>query len=181
MAALFRTHAERVVEKLGLLRREDVDKLIYDESNLSNIVALAKAALAEVNLIKGPELNTDLVPGTQLPGQVERRREELADTVQDDLSVTASEDSQMVSVAFTSLDPVFAAEIVNTVVNSYIELGLEARLDRVRRTSTWLMERIDDLRKKVAESENQLQVSRKKRALWARKAWSRSRPPNLSS
>ena len=55
--------------------------------------------------------------------------------------------------------------MANTVVDAYTELGLEARLQRTKRTSVWLTDRLQDLRKKVTESEDKLQDFKKAQGL----------------
>lgn len=159
-----RAVAERVVEKLGLVHRKDVNKPAQQRAGLMDTVkdrlGLEKlaAALGLEDLVDEGESNADVALDMMSPEQLERRTESLAAMIRGGVSVSGSEQSQIARVRFESPDPAFAAEAANAVVDAYIELGLEARLDRTQRTSAWLTERLEDLRKKVAESENRLQA-----------------------
>lgn len=157
-----RAVAERVVEKLGLAHRKDVNK---PDRNRPNLVDTVKTALGLEGLTDKGESNTDVALDMQSPEQLQQRRETLAAMIRGGVSVRGSEQSQIARVKFESPDPEFAAEVANAVVDAYIELGLEARLDRTKRTSAWLTERLEDLRRKVAESEDRLQAFQRREGL----------------
>lgn len=112
-----------------------------------------------------PRSDTEIALDMRSPEQLEKRKESLAAMIRNGVSVASNDQSQIATVRFESPDPQFAAEAANAVVDAYIELGLESRLDRTRRTSTWLTERLEDLREKVAESEDRLQEFQKKEGL----------------
>ncbi|MFZ0486560.1 MAG: GumC family protein, partial [Arenicellales bacterium] len=157
-----RAVAERVVDKLGLVNRKDVNKPVEERPDL---IALAKHALGLGPAAKPKETNTELALEMQSPAQLAHRREALANMIRSGVSVSGNDQSQIARVKFDSPNPQFAAEVANAVVDAYIELGLEARLDRTKRTTAWLTERLGDLRKKVAESEDKLQQFQKKSGL----------------
>jgi len=159
-----RAVAERVVEKLGLVHRKDVNKPPR-QGQTPELLILVKDALGLEELVDPGESNTDVALDMQTPEQLERRKESLAAMIRGGVSVSGSEQSQIARVRFESPDPKFAAEVANAVVDAYIELGLEARLDRTQRTSAWLTERLEDLRKKVAASEDRLQAFQKREGL----------------
>jgi capsular exopolysaccharide synthesis family protein len=81
------------------------------------------------------------------------------------LSVRQTPESQLVEVSFESTDPQFAADAVNTVVKTYIENDLEARLEETRESTGWLTERLADLRAKLKQSEAELQAFREEQQL----------------
>lgn len=157
-----RAVAERVVDKLGLVHRKNVNK---SERQNSGLVETVKTALGLEGSSADGESNTDVALDIQSPEQLQRRKESLAGMIRSGVSVSGSEQSQIARVRFESPDPEFAAEVANAVVDAYIELGLEARLDRTKRTSAWLTERLEDLRQKVAESEDRLQAFQKREGL----------------
>jgi len=157
-----RAVAERVVEKLGLVHRTDVNK---PPESTPDLMQQARAALGLSPASESGESDTQVALDMQSPEQLERRRQGLASMIRSGVSVSASEQSQIAKVRFESPDPGFAAEAANAVVDAYIELGLEARLDRTQRTSAWLTERLEDLRNKVAESEDRLQAFQKREGL----------------
>lgn len=157
-----RAVAERVVDKLGLVNRKDVNKPVEEKPDL---VALVKHALGLEPATQPEETNTKLALEMQSPEQLAHRREVLANMIRNGVSVGSSDQSQIARVKFDSPNPEFAAEVANAVVDAYIELGLEARLDKTKRTTAWLTERLGDLRKKVAQSEDKLQTFQKKSGL----------------
>lgn len=157
-----RAVAERVVEKLGLVHRENVNQ---PKEEAIDLLAMAKAAVGWDEAGDGKESTTELALDMRSPEQLQRRKEALSGTIRNGVSVSGSDQSEITRVRFESPDPELAAEVANAVVDAYIELGLEARLDRTQRTSAWLTERLEDLRKKVAESENRLQAFQKREGL----------------
>lgn len=157
-----RAVAERVVEKLGLIHRRDLNRPARPNPGL---VERARHLLGLVEAASPQSRETRIALDMRSPEQLQRRRESLASMIRGGVSVSNSEDSQIARVRFESPDPEFAAEAANAVVDAYIELGLETRLDRTRRTSAWLTERLDDLRRKVSESENRLQAFQQREGL----------------
>lgn len=81
------------------------------------------------------------------------------------LSIKPIPESQLVKVSFESTDPDLAADAVNTLVETYIENDLDARLEETRKSTGWLTERLGDLRTKLKESEAELQAFRDEQAL----------------
>lgn len=94
-----------------------------------------------------------------------RNHEHLTALIQSGVAVKGHDNSEIVIVSYDSPHPEFSAEAANAVVDAYIELGLESRLDKVKRASSWLTERIDDIRKKVVESEAALQAFQDKEGM----------------
>lgn len=90
--------------------------------------------------------------------QEKAKREALATFIQGGVSVRGGDQSQLVYVSFDSSDAKFSADVANSIVNSYIELELESRLNRAKRASNWLTERLNDLREKLTLSEQKLQA-----------------------
>lgn len=157
-----RAVAERVVEKLGLIHRKEVNQPAEKKPDL---LQLAKQTIGLSDPGSAKQTDTDLALDMQSPEQLENRKESLAAMIRNGVSVASNDQSQIATVRFESPDPQFAAEAANAVVDAYIELGLESRLDRTRRTSAWLTERLEDLRNKVAESEDRLQEFQKAEGL----------------
>ncbi|MGA8260662.1 MAG: polysaccharide biosynthesis tyrosine autokinase [Arenicellales bacterium] len=157
-----RAVAERVVDKLGLVTRKDLNKPLKATPSL---IDLAEKALGLNTAAKPKDTDTQLALEMQSPGQLTKRREALANMIRSGVSVDGSDQSQIARVRFDSPNPQFAAEVTNAIVDAYIELGLEARLDRTKRTSAWLTERLGDLRKKVANAEDKLQAFQKSSGL----------------
>lgn len=67
------------------------------------------------------------------------------------------EPSRIVELLCDSPDPAYAAEYVNAMTSQYIEDNIEGRWTAAQTASAWLTRQLDDLRKRLQKSEDQLQ------------------------
>jgi capsular exopolysaccharide synthesis family protein len=65
--------------------------------------------------------------------------------------------TRILEVLYTSPDPKFAAEFVNTLTSEYVDSNMEARWKMSERTGQWLNTQLDDMRVKLERSEASLQ------------------------
>jgi capsular exopolysaccharide synthesis family protein len=70
--------------------------------------------------------------------------------------VTIEQNTRIVNVLCSSPDPQVAAGYANTLANVYIDANLQARWDAINHARQWLSEQLDESRKKLQDSENQL-------------------------
>jgi succinoglycan biosynthesis transport protein ExoP len=80
-----------------------------------------------------------------------------AGVVQGALSVNPVRNSRLVEITMTSVNPQFAAELANAHARAYIEQNLEYRFSASREATAWLESQLAEQRKKVEESEAELQ------------------------
>jgi succinoglycan biosynthesis transport protein ExoP len=73
-------------------------------------------------------------------------------TLSDNLRVIRLGRSYHEDIAYTSLDPVKAAQIANAVAEAYVEDQLEAKFEGTRRASEWLQQRIGELRQQATDA-----------------------------
>lgn len=59
----------------------------------------------------------------------------------------------VISVSFTSADPAKAARIANAIADAYVVDKLDARFEAAKRASSWLSDRLVELRQQLRESE----------------------------
>ncbi len=83
-------------------------------------------------------------------------------TLQANLSVTPISRTELIRIAYSSLDPNLSAEIVNTVVSDYIHRSYETPAKQTQQVSEWLSGQLDDLKTKVEESQEQMLDLQKK-------------------
>lgn len=81
----------------------------------------------------------------------------LADSLKESLEVSPVRDTKLVEVGFTSPDPKFAASLVNSVSEEFVDFYIEKRYQTTQRASRFLEEQIDDLRNRLAVKETELQ------------------------
>lgn len=72
------------------------------------------------------------------------------------LTITPVRKTKLVKVSYLSADPVFAANVANTVGDQYIESYLDAKLERTSTAATFLNERLRELRGTLDESKGRL-------------------------
>jgi succinoglycan biosynthesis transport protein ExoP len=73
--------------------------------------------------------------------------------------------SRIVSIEFTSQDPVLAAKGANEIAAVYLDMEEAAKQDTARSASSWLSTTIEPLRKKLAESEARVEAFRSRHGL----------------
>lgn len=73
------------------------------------------------------------------------------------LTVEPIRNTQIVRVHFEALDPDLAADVANTLANSYIEQNMEQRLEVTERASVFLRDRLEGLRETLEAAEQRLQ------------------------
>jgi capsular exopolysaccharide synthesis family protein len=81
------------------------------------------------------------------------------------LSIEPIRLSQLVTISFESPNAELAAEVANTLANSYIQNDLDARYEMTHQASVWLQERVKSLKDNLNESENALQSYREKKGI----------------
>jgi succinoglycan biosynthesis transport protein ExoP len=70
--------------------------------------------------------------------------------------------SKLVDVTFDSMDPRFAAQAVNTLVDAYVEQNLEVKLQGTQNMIEWLDKELEKQQQKVQDSERALAAYREK-------------------
>ncbi len=169
-----RAVAERAVDKLGLhLRPQSAQKpelsmwrVLLEKLGIRNPEDKTAEAPLEPPRLAADADATGLLTGvgitpkppSELEAQQTARRNSLVGMVRGGLQVDGGKRSQIIVIRYSSADPKLAAEVANAVADAYADIGLESRLDETRRATSWLTERIDELRTKVADSEAALQA-----------------------
>lgn len=72
------------------------------------------------------------------------------------LSITSVPATRILEIRYSSHNPKLAAQIVNQIINSYIEQNLRARFEATAQTSDWLTKQLADLQLKVEMSQEKL-------------------------
>ena len=80
---------------------------------------------------------------------------------QEHLGISLVPKSRVLLVKFTSTDPRLSAQVVNTLLDLFIEENYKSRYDAIAHASEWLSRQMDDIRGK-AESSNQALASYQK-------------------
>ncbi|NND81201.1 MAG: polysaccharide biosynthesis tyrosine autokinase [Gammaproteobacteria bacterium] len=150
-----RSVAERVVDRLNLTERRSVQRLLIAPS-------LFESLLREFTALTGMQLVNRAEQAEELPAQsaaeIAQKKIWLTTIIQNGVNVTGGEKTNLVRVTFRSTNPVFAAEIANSLVDAYIEQGLDSQMNRSQQTTLWLSQRIVDLKESLDEAQAELQA-----------------------
>ena len=150
-----RSVAERVVDLLNLVERDDVQKLLVQPSFVQSIVTEYQS-ITGAEFVEEPVGTTNTV--TLSDNQKQRKKRWLTNVIQRGVNVSGGEKTNLVQVTFNSINPTFAADIANALVAAYIEQGLDSQLNRSQQTSQWLSQRIDDLKSTLDLAQVDLQT-----------------------
>jgi len=82
------------------------------------------------------------------------------------LEVSPVRDTKLVEVSFTSSDPKFSANLVNTVSEEFVDFYIEKRYQTTQRASQFLEEQIAELRQRLAVKETELQQYSREKDLY---------------
>jgi succinoglycan biosynthesis transport protein ExoP len=100
--------------------------------------------------------------------EAERREleeQQVVDEFLDHLKVGETGRSRVVEVSFTSESPGRASQVANTLAEKYLQMQFERTFEITQRASTWLTERIEEMRDKSEETEKAMASYRKAHGL----------------
>jgi succinoglycan biosynthesis transport protein ExoP len=92
------------------------------------------------------------------PTSTQRKYQAIVNKILANLSIEPVRNTQLAKISFESKNAQLAADVVNTLANLYIETDLNARLAMTKQATALLTERIDELRRKLSQSEQALQA-----------------------
>ena len=73
------------------------------------------------------------------------------------LTVKPRVKTQLVDISFDANDPKLAQAVINKLGNAFIDSGMESRMESTHKAAEWLSSRLDSLKVKLSNSEDQLQ------------------------
>jgi polysaccharide biosynthesis transport protein len=163
---------------------------VLDQIRVLQSRELAERVVKTLELYRNPEFNADLVPknalqlaaervvstllsvlpwGSQgkLPSEVEEviKREKVASAFLRNLSVERFDKSRVISVSFTSKNPVTAKDMANALAVEYLALRTNKGFESARTAGAWLEERARKLRERVEKDEKAVQEYRQRNGL----------------
>jgi len=88
----------------------------------------------------------------------DERRQQVIDWVRGNLEIQHIINTTLISIHFNSPDRSLSMDVVEAHGNTYIDSGLEARLEVTERAATWLTERLEGLRDNLVKAEREMQA-----------------------
>ncbi len=143
------------------------DDYLQTQIGILQSVALATRVIHKLGLEKNPDFNSPPSPlspthwfGSKTPTEDELFQGTLQ-LFQTNLEIDPVPGSRLVQVSIQSTNPVLAAQIVNTVLDTYVELRSESN----HRVDTWLSDQLIKSKADLQASEKQLQDYARKNGL----------------
>jgi succinoglycan biosynthesis transport protein ExoP len=127
--------------------------------------AIAKLVISKLNLDSNPAFAgagaKAAAPASTLPlantPEIEPHREAgLVAAFHHALQISSIPRTRLLEIRFSSPDPVLAAKVVNTVIDTYIEQNYKTHFEATTRTSDWLTQQLSELQMKVEQSQEKL-------------------------
>lgn len=140
----------------------------YDPSELETEVkilqsdVLALEVIRELNLDRRPDAEGQAPPPASIdlepdPLQADpAKASAMLGGFKGNLRVALSQNSRIIDVRYRSADPQVAANVVNTLMQTYIEDNRKARFESTMQASDWLQKQLVDLQMKVETSQEKL-------------------------
>ena len=139
--------AERLVRVLNLSKHPDYDpRHVREKGWLRSALDLLRGSGPDTAPAAAPK-EEDIIDG-------------VTSQVMGALSFQPVRNTQIVKLSFDSHDPVLAERVPNTLAMIYVVSDLEARGDETRRSWSFLAGQANELKKKLADSERELQQYR---------------------
>lgn len=148
--------AGRIIDKLNLANDKEFNPSLEGPGVLSSIT----------DFLGGMVESTD--PAQQQEIERRRLRSKMIDKVLEQLEAYAGPKSYTLYIRFTSESPDTAARVANTFAEEYLTYQLEKKYQATKRANDWLNNRLQELRKKLRESEAAVAAFRDKHGLVAK-------------
>ena len=137
--------AREIIKKNNLAALPEFDPVLHGSSSLKSVLALFGIGRDPLSLT--PE-------------------ERVLDAYYERFTAYAVDKSRVIVVEFQSHDPELAARVANSIAEGYLVVQQNARQEQAKSASQWLSGEIENLRKKVAESESRVEDFRSKSSLF---------------
>jgi succinoglycan biosynthesis transport protein ExoP len=121
---------------------------------------VALAVIKDLNLAEDPEfietgtgISSLFSRATFNAGSKADREQRAIDNFLSRRNITRGERTYALNISYTSRSPVLAARIANAIAEAYIDDQLGAKYQTINRASTWLQDRISELKAKVTSAD----------------------------
>jgi len=159
-----------VLSQVELLKSEAISLRVVDSLKLGDNpqVVNQKASLLRraVNSFKSAvNVSAWFADGVPTEDKTEANRRAAARVIMDGTIVTRVGRTYILDIDFTSQSPAVSAAIAGGIADAYIVDKLNSKYDATRRASTWLQDRIEELRQKAVDADTAVQRFRTENGL----------------
>jgi polysaccharide biosynthesis transport protein len=144
---------ERVIKnlKLNQIDRNDLIKKKPPKTLFSKLKQ-------NFNLLIGRKTNPPIV--------TDKMSQEVA-SLKGKIQIEHVEDTRLLKITVTDVDPVNAKNIANTLAKAYIDFDIENRLKSSRNTMSWMTDQLYDIKKKLEDSEEEFLAYKQKEKIFS--------------
>jgi succinoglycan biosynthesis transport protein ExoP len=143
----------RVLTEVKILQSESVASQTIQSLALGKNSDFAGTDVAD----SGPDNPSEMEP---------LKRQQLLERFFKNTSIQVVPNTEIVEVRFRNRNPALAAQVVNTIVNSYREHVFQTRFEGAAQVSQWLSKQMDDLKGDAAESQQKLADFQRKNGIF---------------
>ena len=152
------TEEEYYGTQFEILKSRSIAERVFNDLNLANHPAFNQPP----SFFEELKSKLNFIP-SELIAVVNNEREifiryQMVDEFLKDINISPVRKTQLVNIFYESPDPELAAMVANSIGETYILSQLEAKLGMTQKASTWLGGRLEDLRLKLDESEQRLEM-----------------------
>jgi succinoglycan biosynthesis transport protein ExoP len=144
----------------------DMENYIETQSKILQSETLALQTIKTLDLGRYPEFGGSANALTWTHGLAAQRRPAILGAFLGRLVVKRVPNSRLVEVQFEAQDPQLAAQVVNTHLQSFIEQNFRSKYDATTQASNWLSAELEELRIKVAKSEDARIAYERQNQIW---------------
>jgi len=146
-------------DQQGYSPDDNLETLIPTQVNILQSDTLALLVIHNLNLDGRPEFaggTRQPATGTVPTAMTLGRENQLIGSFESGLRVMPVPNTSIIEIRYSSPDPRVAAEVANTVANTFIEQNIKARFDSTMQAADWLSKQLADLQIKVETSQAKL-------------------------
>jgi capsular exopolysaccharide synthesis family protein len=137
----------------------------YLETQAQNLETddLAIAVIRKLRLDNSPDFNAKVsaTPPTADPLRVTAAENAALRTFRERLKVLHDSTSQMIAVGVAAHEPQLAANVTNTLMQTFVDRTLKMRHDTIASSRAWLQDQLNDVRAKAEQSNRDLAAFQK--------------------
>ena len=132
--------ASKMLTEVAILQSDSLMLSVAREMDLSNNPEFLE--------VKGPVPHTTLDDAAVRQATVHR--------LQSNMHITLVPKTDIIRISYDGLNAKLAADIVNTVIATYVHRSYQTRFDSTQRVSQWLSGQLDDLKQQVQTSQERM-------------------------
>jgi len=139
----------------------DADTRMNTEASILKSDALLATVASEMNLANNPAFS-GVPPGSHLSLDDSNVRARVVGALQGGLNVTLVPHTEMMRISYSSLSAKLSADIVNKVVDDYIQRSYQTPVESTMKVSHWLSGQLEELKTEVEQSQQQMMELQRK-------------------